>query len=184
MRRIKSLAAAFVLGFSLAGCATVAANQVDIAHTAATEQADEAPRPRFVVMDDYVREYLAKEWDKNQTLPLHERGYCLRFQLDFWADEVAYRVTQISEPDNSDASTHDIDFTCPKKLGEVIAEVHIHPAQTCASETQCWPGGIYGYQCLPSDADRRYLKFAGQPFGMVQCDRKAVVFYFPMGDNR
>lgn len=138
--------------------------------------------PRFVIMDDYIREYLAKEWDKHLTDTLKlERGYCLRWQYDIWAHEKAYRITQIAPADSVDAQSSSISFVCPK--GKDVAEIHIHPAQTCING-KCWDGGPYAWQCLPSDTDREYLVWANQPFGMVQCTREGSVFYFPLGDNR
>lgn len=138
--------------------------------------------PRFVILDDYIRVILSKDWDAHaKDVPLLERGYCIKYQLDFWADEIAYRVTQISKPKTEDADVFSIDFLC--EPGD--AEIHVHPPQTCYDAAgPCWSGGPYAYQCLPSDSDRRYLIAVKQTFGMVQCSREAVVFYFPMGDNR
>jgi hypothetical protein len=140
-------------------------------------------KPRFVIMDDYIREMLAVDWDKHQKdSPKLERGYCLRWQYDIWAGEIAYRITQITEPDSVlMVGTSSIDFKC--RAYPNLAEIHVHPATTCING-YCWDEGPYARQCAPSDADRRYLVWAGQPLGMVQCSREGSVFYFPMGDNR
>ena len=152
-------------------------------HFASEQKQDTTPRPRFVIMDDWVRDYLAAEWDKHKADSVQlERGYCLRFQLDVWAQELAYRVTQISQPDSvTYAGPSEIEFFCTPAPN--MAEIHVHPATTCVNG-YCWNEGPYARQCLPSDADRRYLVRAKQPFGMVQCAREGSVFYFPMGDNR
>lgn len=143
---------------------------------------DTVYRPRFVVVDDYIRDELAADWDAHANDPIKmERAYCLGWQYDIWASEVAYRVTQIMPATKIKASVDEIYFECPK--GTRVAEIHIHPNQTCVDGV-CWDGGPYSHQCLPSDADRAYLNWAKQPFGMVQCSRDATVFYFPLGDNR
>jgi hypothetical protein len=144
-------------------------------------------KPRFVVLDDYIRDFLAKEWDKHLNDPIKlERAFCLRWQYDVWAGEPAYRVTQISNADSADATPNSISFVCP--TGNDVAEIHIHPNQTCIEDRldilQCWDGGPYSHQCLPSDADRAYVTYVHQEFGMVQCSRDATVFYFAAGDNR
>lgn len=138
--------------------------------------------PRFVIMDDYIRAILIKDWDAHKfDKPLLERGYCLKYQLDFWADGITYRVTQISAGKHPDADVQSIAFDC--EPGD--AELHVHPAQTCfTAQGPCWAGGPYGYQCAPSDQDREYLVAAKQVFGMVQCTREGTVFYFAPGDNR
>lgn len=149
----------------------------------------QTPRaPRLVIMDDYIRTILAKDWDahagdKNKL----ERAYCLRWQYDIWAGEKAYRVTQIFAPDSVNADESSIYFACPKEPD--IAELHVHPPQTCAEDRitgvlDCWDGGPYAWQCLPSDADRDFVRYVKQPFGMVQCTREGTVFYFATGDNR
>lgn len=135
--------------------------------------------PRFAIMDDWVREYLSAEWDVHaQDSVILERGYCLTYQLDFWAGELAYRVTQISKGDSVEADANGISFTCPK--GKNKASLHVHPPQTCESDTgPCWNGGSYSFQCFASEQDQRVLAWLKQPFGMVQCDRSAVIGYFP-----
>lgn len=148
-----------------------------------THQERLAARPgpvRFAIMDDYVRDTLAADWDKHANdSTLLERGFCLKWQYDIWAGEKAYRVTQIARPNSVNATVDEIGFRCPVNA----VEIHIHPAQTCLNSSgladSCWRGGPYAYQCLPSDQDRAYL--AGhleQAFAMVQCSREGVVAYF------
>jgi hypothetical protein len=147
----------------------------------------QAMKPRFVIMDDYIRAQLAADWDAHSKDHIKlERAYCLRYQYDVWAGEVAYRVTQISKPDSvTDADPSSILFYCP---AGTQAEIHIHPQQTCVEKKDesyvCWDGGPYANQCLPSEADRYRVTWLKEEFGMVQCGRESTVFYFGTGDNR
>ena len=137
---------------------------------------------RFVTMDDYIREQLARDWDAHAAdWPQLERAYCLGWQYDFFADGLSYRVTQITEPDSVKASVSGIVFSCEGKFPGHMAELHIHPATSCLTQYgPCFKGGIYAYQCLPSDQDRRWLDNRDdQPFSMIQCSREATVFFLP-----
>jgi len=141
---------------------------------------DSLPPIRFVILDDYIRERLANDWDAHKNdRPLTERAYCLKWQLDIWAGEVAYRVTEISEPDSvAESDRTGILFFC--KQGPNVAELHIHPDQTCISDDgPCWPDGPYSHQCIPSDADVRRLRHYEYKFSMIQCARDAEIFYWP-----
>lgn len=150
--------------------------------------AQAARKPRLVIMDDYIRAILIKDWDAHLHDKIKlERAYCLRWQYDIWAGEKAYRVTQIFAPDSVDADEHSIYFVCPKDAD--IAELHVHPQQTCVEDRitgalDCWDGGPYAWQCLPSDDDRERTKWLDHPFDYVQCTREGVVFYFAAGDKR
>jgi len=133
--------------------------------------------PRFVIVDDYVRDFIAADWDKHASDPLPlERAYCLRYQLDEFAGEFAYRVTQVSLPDSAYATPSSISFVCPHAPNSATA--HAHPATTCVSPTECIPGGSYAHQCFASDQDYRFLDYMDQPFGLVVCDRYALVPFF------
>jgi len=130
--------------------------------------------PRFVIVDDYIRDFIAADWDAhaNDAIPL-ERAYCLRWQLDEFAGEWAYRVTQVSMPDSVHAGVSSISFACPK--GPNTATAHVHPNSSCLSETDCIPGSSYAHQCFASDQDYRFLEWKEEPFGLVVCDRYALV---------
>lgn len=139
-----------------------------------------AQTPRFAIMDDYVRERLAAEWRTAQEgkAVQRERAYCLRYQLDIWAGEPAYRVTQIDTAHMIDATVQSASFTCPE--GPDRAQLHVHPNHTCVSITgPCWKSGPYAWQCLPSDQDKLWLLSTGDAFSMVQCDEHAIVAFFP-----
>ena len=145
-----------------------------------TVNSDSLPRVRFVIMDDYIRQKLASDWDRHlNDHPIKERAYCLRYQLDIWAGEVSYRVTQLADADTViEADRTGIQFKC--NPGVNVAELHVHPDQTCLTDDgPCWPGGPYSHQCIPSDADVRRLEHYGYKFSMVQCARDAEIFYWP-----
>lgn len=136
---------------------------------------------RFVVMDDYIRDQLAADWDLHKNDPvILERGYCLGWQYDVWAGEVAYRVTQISSPAKVDASPIAIGFDCTGKYPGHLAELHVHPNQTCIRFGPCFANGPYAWQCQPSDRDKEWLQGKGEPFSMVQCSREATVYWLPL----
>lgn len=135
------------------------------------------PRPRFVVLDDYIRDALAAEWERHaKDSPILERIYCVKYQRDYWAGEPAYRVTQIMAGDSAwGAPTHSY-IVCPKGFGNAV--IHTHPPTTC-DPGGCYPNGPYSYQCLPSDDDIGFVRWRGDEFGLVQCDTRAVVTYWP-----
>jgi hypothetical protein len=153
------------------------------AQTDSAPPADSLPRIRFAVMDDYVRDVLAADWDAHsRDHALLERGYCLGYQLDFWAGELAYRVTQISypDPDSTRAGPSGIRFSCAGKFPGHLAELHVHPASSCLGpDGPCFKGGVYAWQCKESDQDARWLAWIGQPFSMIQCSREGVIYFLP-----
>lgn len=164
---------------SLARIAAFAIALAPVFRTAAAQ--DSLPKIRFVVMDDYVRDVLSADWDAHRVdHPLLERAYCLGYQLDFWAQELAYRVTQIEKPEPDSirfATNSSISFTCNGKFPGHLAELHVHPAESCLSSSgPCFPSGPYAWQCLASDADVRHLAYVAQPFHMIQCTREGVVY--------
>jgi hypothetical protein len=132
-------------------------------------------------MDDYVRDVLAADWDAHsKDHKLLERGYCLGYQLDFWAGELAYRITQISSPDSVAAESSSIRFSCVGKFPGHLAELHVHPASSCLGpDGPCFPRGPYAWQCKESDQDTRWLDWSGQPFSMIQCSREATIYWLP-----
>jgi len=145
-----------------------------------SQVSDSLPRIRFATLDDYVRDILAREWDAhvNDKVQL-ERGFCLGWQLDFFGNELAYRITEIARPDSVTARPSGITFTCRGKFRR-MAMLHVHPYSSCLTETgPCFEAGVYAGQCMASDQDVAYLEYTGDPFAAVQCDRRAILFYFP-----
>lgn len=139
-----------------------------------------AQSPRFAVLDDYVRERLAADWrtaQQGERVQV-ERAYCLRWQLDIWAGEPAYRVTQIDTAVVDEATPGTIAFHCPR--GPNTAQLHVHPNHTCVTlHGPCWKDGPYAWQCMPSDQDQYWLDQNGDEFSLVQCDEHATVAFFP-----
>jgi hypothetical protein len=140
------------------------------------------PAITFIVMDDYVRDYLAAEWDLHaHDNPKLERGYCLGWQLDNVGGQLVYRITQVSPATNQVATPESIDFTCKDRYAQ-LSELHVHPWQTCArtkaGDVYCFSGGSFAAQCKESPDDRRYLSHTSQPFHMVQCGRDGIIWYF------
>lgn len=176
VRKLLELAACAIIPLAVLG-------RTSSAQTDSAPPADSLPQIRFAVMDDYVRDVLAADWDahsKDRTLL--ERGYCLGYQLDFWAGELAYRVTQISypDPDSTQAGPSGIRFSCDGKFPGHLAELHVHPASSCLGpDGPCFKGGVYAWQCKESDQDARWLAWIGQPFSMIQCSREGVIYFLP-----
>jgi hypothetical protein len=174
----------------LAACAiiplAVLTNRSSAQTDSAPPVADSLPRVRFVVMDDYVRDVLSADWDLHaKDRMLLERGYCLGYQLDFWAGELAYRVTQISYPhaDSTEAGPSGIRFSCAGMFAGHLAELHVHPASSCLGpDGPCFHGGVYAWQCKESDQDSRWLESIGQPFSMIQCSREGVIYFLKAED--
>jgi hypothetical protein len=140
------------------------------------------PAVRFGVVSPDVRDYLAAEWDHHlNDDPYLERGYCGYLELRIWAGEPAFVVTSITRPDTVvgiPGTTH-IDFRCfsPKAV-----PIHVHPPRNCPTrEGPCTRDGPYAYQCLPSAADRESLVLFEFPFGVIQCERKALRTFWPTG---
>jgi hypothetical protein len=136
---------------------------------------------RIVVLDDAVREVIARDWDKRAADPYQaERAYCLRYKLDVFVDEIAYRVTGITPAQTFSAGHSDITYVCA--VSAHSATLHVHTPASCDPETaKCTLEGAYARQCFPSDIDTQALNERGEPFGLVQCDRKAAIFYWPKG---
>jgi hypothetical protein len=133
----------------------------------------------IVVFDDYVRAKLAADWDKDAKNPYaNERAYCVRYQKDVFADEFAYRVTEIEDAKVLESGTSQIVFDCPTKTDN-MALLHTHPASTCSPNGKCELGGAYAYQCFSSPTDDRTLVRSHHKFGLIQCDRNAIISFWP-----
>jgi hypothetical protein len=128
-------------------------------------------------MDESVRNRLAQDWDAHENdHPILERAYCLRWRYEYWGGELVYRVISATPATILAATTHSVTLECAP--GNDVAELHTHPPQTCAIiGSVCWKGGELAYQCMPSDADIAWMQREKQPFGAIQCDRNAVIFY-------
>lgn len=142
---------------------------------------DQGPDDRLVILDDHVRAVLAKDWDAHAHDPvILERAYCLTFRRDVWyVASWVWRVTDIAPADSVEGQTpHSIrSFYCSEAPN--VTSGHLHPSQTCLSDTDCVDGGSLAFQCFPSDVDRATLRRTGKPFALIVCDRNAVVPYYP-----
>jgi hypothetical protein len=134
------------------------------------------PTPRFVVIDSAVRARLAVEWDATNTMQ-PERGYCVAFvKAREWGVPV-YRVWAIERAKIVTSSQYRLTSECPN--GSEVAFLHTHPPVTCFSRFNCELGGVDAYECFPSEIDQAALDESTDAFGLIQCSREAIVFYFP-----
>lgn len=134
---------------------------------------------RVVVLSNTARTVLAKDWDAHQGEPRQlERAFCVTYSVIEFAEETAYRVDSIEPAKIYESGPNGILFFCA--LGAHRAALHVHTPQSCYTEAgKCDDGGDYAFQCFPSDTDLRGLDGRGEPFGLIQCDRKAVIAFWP-----
>lgn len=133
--------------------------------------------PHLVQFDNWVREYLTAEWDAHAADSVkYERGYCLTFQRDYVWDEIGFRVTKVERAKVVDSTSYSLTLDCPK--GTAI--MHVHPAQTIYVDGTREELGPDSYQCFPSGQDVRSLTASGDVFAVVQCDRRALIVYWPV----
>lgn len=144
----------------------------------------DAQTVRLGVVMDEPREELEREWtDQPRQL---ERAYCV---TGWWAvvrraastatiqDDSIFRVARIEPAHVVSATTISAEFECAAG----VPELHVHPPTTCAGDDpgSCINGGLNAYSCQPSREDLVKLVRRGEPFGVVQCDRRAFRFYYP-----
>jgi hypothetical protein len=138
---------------------------------------------RFGVVTDQARHQLEPTWSEDPQQ--FERAYCIT-NWSVVADRVArtpsqtdsiFRVVSVTPADLRAATPNSADFECPSG----VPELHTHPPATCASDNLAWcvAGGPDAYSCQPSRGDLVKLVRRGDPFGVIQCDKRAFRFYFP-----
>ena len=135
-------------------------------------------KPRFVVVDSVVRAQLAAVWDATNAAQ-SERGYCVGYTLGHQWGVPVYRVWAIEPAKVVASSQYGILSECPDAHG--IAFLHTHPPVTCTDS--CRIGGVDAYECFPSELDQASLDESKEPFGLIQCSREAIVFFFPTRRN-
>ena len=136
--------------------------------------------PHLVQFDNWVREYLAAEWDAHASDSVKfERGYCLTFQRDYVWGLPGYRVTKVDRAKVIDSTAYSIYFECPKGT----ESLHIHPAQTSYPDGSSEEMGPDSFECFPSGQDERALLASLDVFAVVQCDRRALIVYWPSPDK-
>jgi hypothetical protein len=115
-----------------------------------------------------------------------ERAYCITsFSVGVYhvsrvqpvQEDTVFRVFAITEANASDATPNSIDFECPPG----VPEAHTHTPSTCSGDDvrTCVAGGLNAYSCQPSRRDLEKLARRGDPFAVIQCDRRAFRFYYP-----
>lgn len=136
-----------------------------------------AHAPRLVILDQHVKDVLARDWRAHAHDPaILERAYCVEYRKDMWViAEYVWRGISIRPADDVTGQTPDGIGTLSCKPGEAV--IHTHPAQSCISDTDCVPGGELADQCFPSDTDRRSLNRSTEAWAGVQCDEHAVVWW-------
>ncbi len=143
----------------------------------------DAQAVRFGVIMDQARRQLEPSW--NEDPQQFERAYCVS-NWSVAVDRVArnptqhdsvFRVYAITPADIRSATPNSADFECPPG----VPELHTHPPATCASDNVAWcvAGGPDAFSCQPSRGDLVKLLRRGDPFGVIQCDKRAFRFYFP-----
>lgn len=92
-------------------------------------------------------------------------------------DDTIYRVFSVKPADVNGAGPNSVDFECASGT----PELHTHTPSTCAGDDvkTCVAGGLNAWSCQPSRKDLEKLARRGDPFAVVQCDRRAFRFYYP-----
>lgn len=141
----------------------------------------EHPQRHLIQYVNWVRDYIASEWDLHQGEAVQkERAYCMIFQDSFVWGEYGYLVTAIAPADSVVATAGTSTFSCPERAD--IVEMHVHPPQTVFPDGTVIPGGPDGYECLWSDNDMNRLVAVKRRFAVIQCDRHALIAHWP-GDK-
>ena len=135
----------------------------------------------YGVVSDSIREVLADAWRVDSTQV--ERAYCVRrvrispHRISATAVDSIFRVIAVEPAAVRTADPNHVDFACAPGT----PELHTHTPATCLSDDVhfCVAEGPLAYSCQPSRDDYEKLLRRGDPFGVVQCDRKAFRFYYP-----
>jgi hypothetical protein len=135
-----------------------------------------APPPHIVTVDPIVRELLAALWDDSTTTQ-PERAYCIAYVITTAWGHTAYRVWAIAPAVTVAADPYHITADCPR--GPNIALLHVHTPTTCdTTGRRCVIGGPDAYECFASEPDDLMLLESGDPFGLIQCDRRAIIAFY------
>lgn len=143
----------------------------------------EAQTVRYGVVMETIRDSLGRVWsDDPRQL---ERAYCVSSwsygvyhvsREDPVQDDTIFRVFGMRQAPIRSAGPSSVDFECPPG----VPEMHTHTPTTCRGDDvkTCVVGGLNAYSCQPSRQDLLKLIQRGDPFGLIQCDRKSFRFYF------
>lgn len=139
---------------------------------------------RLGVLMDAPRAQLERAWTEDARQV--ERAYCI---TGWWAivrhgaatptpqDDSIFRVTRLDRAVVTAATPESAEFECAPG----VPELHVHPPTTCPGNhpDACLVGGLNAYSCQPSREDLVKLTRRGDPFAVIQCDRRSVRFYYP-----
>jgi hypothetical protein len=137
----------------------------------------------YGVVMDVPRVTLDSAWreDAQQV----ERAYCVvgwsygvyHVAREPVQDDTVYRVFNVKTAAVRGAGPSSVDFECPQG----VPELHVHTPTTCTQDDvrTCVVGGLNAYSCQPSRQDLEKLARRGDPFAVIQCDRRAFRFYYP-----
>ena len=150
---------------------------------AALAPAAAAQGVHYGVVMDLPRVSLDSAWreDAQQV----ERAYCVvgwsygvyHVAREPVQDDTVYRVFNVKPAIVRGAGPSSVDFECPQGT----PELHVHTPTTCTQDDvrSCVVGGLNAYSCQPSRQDLEKLVKRGDPFAVIQCDRRAFRFYYP-----
>jgi hypothetical protein len=154
-----------------------------LAATAAFTTVAGAQAVRFGVVMEQARRSLEPTWSEDPQQ--FERAYCVshwtvavdRVTRNPLQQDSVFRVFSVTPADLRSATPNSADFECPPG----VPELHTHPPATCASDNVAWcvAGGPDAFSCQPSRGDLVKLVRRGDPFGVIQCDKRAFRFFFP-----
>lgn len=151
-----------------------------------TEPKPSVPMVFYGTVVEPARTTLMRAW--NDSASQIERAYCV----------TGYEVTRLA--DRSDPTLTNVIVSVRTvepapvegaSVGGIEAvycngapTVHTHPPVTCENRgldkqaVECYYGGPNAFSCQPSRTDYQSLVDEKAPFGVVQCDRRAFVFYY------
>ena len=91
--------------------------------------------------------------------------------------DTIFRVLNVQGAPVIAAGPSSIEFECPSGM----PEVHTHTPTTCTGDDvkTCAVGGLNAWSCQPSRQDLEKLVARGDPFGIIQCDKRSFRFYYP-----
>ena len=152
---------------------------------AITSRPTGAQTVRYGVIGEAVRATLEAAWSEEPRQV--ERAYCVRRArisarpVGPGAVDTIIRVLAIRPAPVRAAGPNHADFDCPRGT----PSLHVHPPATCIGDDArfCEAGGPGAFSCQPSREDYVTLVRLGDPYGIIQCDRRSFRFYYPSEFN-
>lgn len=136
------------------------------------------------VVVDSPRTVLENLWNDTSATQT-ERAYCVTQYskysvLNTDGPTILFRVDEIEEAQIEGATPASIEkIFC----GDDRPIIHTHPPASCTvyspTAMNCTLGGLYAWDCQPSRVDYESLLEHKAEFGVVQCDRHALRFFYP-----